>query len=55
MQGFWFSMYRLPGEEVDWQGRKRGGLGLLWLNGLSSQGFGFTQSTGAWVAVKLTR
>jgi hypothetical protein len=24
MQGFWFSVYGLPGEEVDRQGRKRG-------------------------------
>jgi len=24
MQGFWFSVYGLPGEEVDLQGRKRG-------------------------------
>ncbi|KAJ6957805.1 hypothetical protein NC653_039699 [Populus alba x Populus x berolinensis] len=55
IQGFWFSIYGLPSEEVDRQGRKRGGLGLLWLNGLPSHRFRFTQSMGALVAVKLTR
>ncbi|KAJ6977446.1 hypothetical protein NC653_029378 [Populus alba x Populus x berolinensis] len=42
MQGFWFSMYGLLSEEI---GKETGpkGLGLLWLNGLSSHGFRFTK------------
>ncbi|KAJ6990112.1 hypothetical protein NC653_018595 [Populus alba x Populus x berolinensis] len=43
IQGFWFSMYRLPGEEIGKETGPKGVLGLLWLNGLSSHEFRFTE------------
>ncbi|KAJ7009566.1 hypothetical protein NC653_000301 [Populus alba x Populus x berolinensis] len=41
MQGLWFSMDGLPGEEIGKETGLKGTFGLLWLNGLPSHGFQF--------------
>ncbi|KAJ6862556.1 hypothetical protein NC652_039412 [Populus alba x Populus x berolinensis] len=41
MQGLWFSMDGLPGEEIGKETGLKGTFGLLWLNGLPSYGFRF--------------
>ncbi|KAJ6927437.1 hypothetical protein NC651_011478 [Populus alba x Populus x berolinensis] len=48
MQGLWFSMDGLPGEEIRKETDPKGAFGLLWLNGLSSHGFRFTEHGSFW-------